>query len=563
MKKTPEVKLHARLVLSLIAVLLILAACASPTPAPTQESSGAVVPADDPYAGLNLDVPQVYDPPIEMRSVTTVNATVKFMEGDDIYNNIWTRTYEQVLGIKVNYDWVVDGSMYEQKLGLSINSGDIPDMFVVSPALLLAYQEAGLIADLTSVYEAEASANTRDILTQDPVALKAASVNGKLYGIPLTDASVTSATVLWIRQDWMDKLGIDAPTSMADVLEISRRFTEEDPDGNGVNDTIGLASTKSIWGSIAGLQGFFNGYHAYPSIWYERDGQLVYGSVQPEMRDALLALQDLYAKGQLDPEFGVKDINQVTETIAQGKCGMEFGVWWNPYHPLNLSQQNDPSAYWSAFTIPSVDATPAKSQYSSAIWSFLVVREGYEHPEALIRMVNFWTDNIVRTQNDDIRRIFLGDIENPDVVLYKYTPVVLWEPNATIEGGRRLREALAKHDPAGLNLDQQWRYRIIQAYFEQGVKEAWVEVATNGPDGSVPILESIAADRGMLNRFYGTPTETMAAKMPTLDTMESEMITKVIMGDSIELFDQFVEDWYQLGGSDIVNEVNLWAASNP
>ena len=90
-----------------------------------------------------------------------------------------------------------------------------------------------------------------------------------------------------------------------------------------------------------------------------------------------------------------------------------------------------------------MDETPAKSQYSSAIWSFLVIREGYEHPEALIRMVNFWNDNIVRSQDDNIRRIFLGDINSPDVVLYKYTPVVLWEPNATIEGGRKLRDALA------------------------------------------------------------------------------------------------------------------------
>jgi putative aldouronate transport system substrate-binding protein len=453
--------------------------------------------------------------------------------------------------------------MYDQKLGLSINSGDIPDLFVVSPAQLLMYQEAGILADLTSVYEDEASANTRDILSQDPVALKAATIDGKLWGIPLTDASVNNASVLWIRQDWMDKLGIEPPTSMADVLEISRRFTEDDPDGNGVADTIGLAFDKSLMGSIAGLQGFFNGYHAYPGIWFERDGKLAYGSVQPEMRAALLDLQKMYAEGQIDPEFGVKDINQVTETIAQGKVGMEFGVWWNPYHPLNLSQQNNPDAYWTAFPIPSVDETPAKSQYSSAIWSFLVMRAGFEHPEALIRMVNFWTDNIVRSQDDAIRTTFLGDIENPDVVLYKYTPVVLWEPNGTIEGSQKLREALAKHDPSGLNNDLGWRYRIIQAYFEQGIKEAWVEVATNGPDGAVPILESVLGDRGMLNRFYGTPTPTMAAKLPTLQTMETEMITKIIMGDSIELFDQFVEDWYGLGGTEIVDEVNQWAAKNP
>ena len=546
------------LFLFLITMLVLNACQAKPTPVATESAPGA-----DPYAGLNLVVPNTYNPPIEMTSVTTVNATVKFLEGSDINDNIWTRTYEKVLGIKLKYKWVVDGGMYEQKLGLSINSGDIPDMFVVSPAQLLTYQEAGLLTDLTSVYDAEASANTRDILTQDPVALKSATIEGKLWGIPLTDASVTSASVLWIRQDWMDKLGISAPTSMADVLEISRRFTEEDPDGNGVNDTIGLATDKSLWGSIAGLQGFFNGYHAYPGIWYERDGKLAYGSVQPEMRAALLALQEMYAKGQIDKEFGVKDINQVTETIAKGKCGMEFGVWWNPYHPLNLSQQNYPDAYWSAFAIPSVDSTPAKSQYSSAIWSFLVIRSGYEHPEALIRMVNFWTDNIVRSQDDNVRRIFLGDINTPDVVLYKYTPVVLWEPNATIEGGRKLREALAKKDPSGLNLDVQWRYRIIQAYFEQGVKEAWVEVATNGPNGAVPILESILEGKGMLNRFYGTPTPTMAEKMPTLQTMESEVLTKIIMGDPIDRFDQFVKDWYQLGGTQIVDEVNQWAKDNP
>jgi putative aldouronate transport system substrate-binding protein len=178
-------------------------------------------------------------------------------------------------------------------------------------------------------------------------------------------------------------------------------------------------------------------------------------------------------------------------------------------------------------------------------------------------MVNFWTDNIVRSQDDNVRRVFLGDINNPDVVLYKYTPVVLWEPNATIDGSRMLREALAKHDPSGLNLDAQWRYRIIQAYFEQGTKEAWVEVATNGPNGAVTILESVLKDRGMLNRFYGPPTPTMAAKLPTLQTMEAEMITKIIMGDPIERFDQFVEQWNQMGGAEIVDEVNQWANNNP
>jgi len=545
--------------LAWLLLVLLLAACGQPA----SKATPARPPTGDPFAGLNLVVPKRYEPPIAMNSVITVDATVKFLSGNDIHDNVWTRAYEQLLGIKVNYKWVVDASMYGQKLGLSINSGDVPDMFRVDQAQLRLFQEAGLLADLTAVYEAEASAKTRDVLTQDPISLKAGTLGGKLWGIPLTDASVASASVLWVRQDWLDKLGIAAPTSMADVLEISRRFTEEDPDGNKVNDTIGLCVTKTLWGAIASLQGFFNGYHAYPGIWYERDGKLVYGSVQPEMRPALLALQKMYAQGQIDREFGVKDINQISQTIAQGKCGMEFGVWWNPYHPLNLSQQNNPRAFWSAFPLPSVDATPAKSQYRSAVGAFLVVRNGYKHPEALIRMVNFWTDNIIGSQDDKLRGTFLGNIEAPDVVLYKYTPVVLWEPNAAIKAGNQLRDALAKHDPSGLDLEAQWRYRIIQAYFEQGILEAWVEVATNGPNGAVTVLQQILKDRGLLNRFYGTPTATMAEKMPTLQTMEDVMITKVITGDSIAVFDQFVSDWYRLGGTEIVKEVNLWAESNP
>lgn len=560
MRRPSGNKTMTRLATLLLVLVILLPACGKKPPAssPTQAAS-----TGDAYAGLNLAVPKRYDPPIEMNSVISVDATVKFLNGNDIYNNVWTRAYNDLLGIKINYQWVVDGSMYDQKLGLSVNSGEIPDMFHVTPAQLLMYQEADLLADLSSVYATEASANTTEILAEDPVALKAATINGKLWGIPLTDASVATASVLWVRQDWMDKLGIAAPASMQDVLAISKRFTGEDPDGNGVADTLGLCVEKGLFGAIASLQGFFNGYHAYPGTWYEREGKLVFGSVQPEMRAALEALQAMYKAGEIDREFGVKDINAVTETIAQGKCGMEFGVWWNPYHPLNLSQANNPDAFWSPFAIPSVDGTPAKSQYGSAVGSFLVVRKGYAHPEALIRMVNFWTDNIVRSESDPVRQFFLGNINAPDVVLYKYTPVVLWEPNGTIEAGRKLRQALAKHDPSGLSLDAQWRYRIIQAYFEQGIKEAWVEVATNGPNGSTVILERIAGDLGLLNRFYGPPTPTMAEKLPTLETMESERITKIIMGESIDTFDKFVEDWYQLGGTKIVEEVNQWAAQNP
>lgn len=534
----------------IFAMVVILTACGT-VPQDTDSSNSK----------QEVTVEGKYDPPINLVSVKSVDATVKFMDGEDIHNNVWTQAYAEKLGINLSYLWVVDGSQYQQKITATVMSGDIPDVFLADPLLFKLLYDSDLIEDLSSVYNTYASENTKLILEQDKAALPCTTIEGKLMGLPRTDASIAGAPVLWIRQDWMRALGIDAPKTMQDVLDISTRFVKEDPDRNGANDTTGLAVSKELWSAFGGLQGFFNGYHAYPRIWHEKDGSLVYGSVQPEMKQALAVLQDMYNRGEIDKEFGVKDSNKISEAIANSKVGIEFGVWWNPYSPLYLSQANYPDAYWQAYPIPSIDEEPAKSQYSAAVYSIIAVRKGYEHPEAVVKMLNFWCDNFLDSDDEEMRNTYLGSLENPDIVKYKYTDFHLWEPNAMLRAYGKLSKALAQRNPAGLNLDESKRYQVISAYFDQGIKEAWVEVATYGENGSVSILDKISKDRGMLNQFYGASTDTMSEKMAALNTMEDEMITTIIMGESLDSFDAFVEKWYSMGGEAITKEVNNWRKS--
>jgi len=512
--------------------------------------------------GQHITVDGKYEPAINLVSVKAVDATVKFLENEDIHNNVWTRTYKDELGINLSYMWVVDRSQYQQKLSATVMSGEMPDAFMCDLQMFKLLYDSGMIEDLTSVYEQHASPATKTVLKKDNLALLCATIEGKLMGIPITDASIASAPMLWIRRDWMRVLNIDPPETMQDVLEISRRFVNEDPDKNGEADTIGLAVSKELWSAYGGLQGFFNGFHAYPQIWYERDGKLVYGTVQPEMKQALAELQGMYARGEIDKEFSVKDINKVSEAIANSKCGMEFGVWWNPYSPLYLSQSNYPDAYWQAYPIPSINDKPAKSQYSAAVNSVIVVRKGYEYPEAVVKMLNFWCDNVLENPNEEIQNTLLGSLDNPDVVFYKYIDFHLWDPNAMLEAYYNVRRALAERNPAGLNIDEYKRYQIISAYFEQGIKEAWVEVATYGDKGSVSILERIAGDRGMPNAFYGAPTSVMSEKMTALNAMADETITLIIMGEPLSKFDEFVNKWRSMGGDEITEEVNEWYKQN-
>lgn len=60
------------------------------------------------------------------------------------------------------------------------------------------------------------------------------------------------------------------------------------------------------------------------------------------------------------------------------------------------------------------------------------------------------------------------------------------------------------------------------------------------------------------NQFVGAPTPSMVQKNANLAKMELEVFTKIILGDSLDRFDTFVEDWKRLGGEQMTKEVNDW-----
>ena len=46
------------------------------------------------------------------------------------------------------------------------------------------------------------------------------------------------------RQDWLDKLGLKYPETLDDMKNVLIAFTNNDPDGNGKNDTYGYTAEK-------------------------------------------------------------------------------------------------------------------------------------------------------------------------------------------------------------------------------------------------------------------------------------------------------------------------------
>ena len=184
---------------------------------------------------------------IELTYMHKLNGTEKYVGEDDINNNVWTRCYEDELGIKLNYTVAAAGDDYTQKLTMAIASNDLPDLMDLPPEEFSELANAGLLADLTESYDTYASDLLKETIEVDGgIQLASAKVDGKLYGLPQLSAADGTCDLLWIRTDWLENLGLEAPTNMEELLEVARAFRYEDPDGNGQDDTWGIGFQKDI-----------------------------------------------------------------------------------------------------------------------------------------------------------------------------------------------------------------------------------------------------------------------------------------------------------------------------
>lgn len=324
--------------------------------------------------------------------------------------------------LDLTLEWSAQDDDYLDKLSLNIASGNLPDFFIVRDYnTFKQLVDNGLVADITEAYNSKAS----DLMkayneSSEGRYNDAASVDGKLYGIP-SGTMGNQQSVCWLRADWMKNLGLETPSTMEELEGVLKAFTEDDPDGNGKDDTFGLTvhSTELVSknGSLYGLEPIFYAMNAYPQNWMQDEkGQIYYGSVEDSMKDALEILQKWYVNGYIDKQFPTRiGTGETLGTITSGEGGAFFGPWWSfPSDPAVLEQD------WIPVNCPLdgegkynyVEPTP----YSSVI----VVNKNCENYEAAVEAISASLDAVKGV--DKKGREILDEIGDEGYV----TPLGLW-----------------------------------------------------------------------------------------------------------------------------------------
>ncbi len=576
-KKWASWGLAATLVLT-----MALSACTNNTKSnDVSPSSSSSPPASSSTPPASASIPAMadgplgkYDPPITVTVVRKFNTELEFVKGQDWDNNPYTNGLRDELGIQLKNLWIVDDQQYPNKLNVSMISGDMPDVFEVNLQQLQMLVEAGAIADLTEAYDKYASELTKQSFAEgDGVVLDAVTFDGKLLAIPNGGTlGREDSHFIWIRKDWLKNLNLEPPKNMDDVIKIAKAFANDDPDGNNKKDTFGLNLDETLFNGWAGLDGFFNGYHAYPFnpggkngtgmslMFLNKGGQLEYADIQPEVKTALGKLQELYKAGAINPEFSVMDGLKSAELATAGKVGMSFGAFWNAGWPLSDLQAKDPKVDWGVFPLVSADDQPVLKTSTNIMPNrFWVASKKAKNPEAVIKFLNFYMEkNYGETRNEDYHII---KQDGKDISIFGLSPVVGGFSETNQNDYYAVQEALKSGDASKLNPTAKGYYDGIVSY-RDGNLNGWMnEVLFGSEDNSAyGILSHYKKNNEfMTNAYLGAPTPTMQKSGPALKDLQVEQFTKIIMGEEpLEAFDTFVENWKKQGGTQILNEVNEW-----
>lgn len=231
-------------------------------------------------------------------------------------DNALIKEIEKQTNTKLNITWV-SANNYVDKMNVTLSSGSLPDMMLVlNPTLsnVVTSAKQGAFWDVGPYVKDYPNL----ALTED--AWNNTKIEGKSYGIPRVRPLIGGDAFPIIRKDWLDKLGLKTPETMDDMYTVLKAFTENDPDGNGKKDTVGLLGfvNDNSMGMLAWVQDVFNGARD----WKLQDGKVVPPDLLPGTKDALTWLAKAYKEGVLTPDFGVMKLSQMKEAAAAGKGGV-------------------------------------------------------------------------------------------------------------------------------------------------------------------------------------------------------------------------------------------------
>lgn len=227
---------------------------------------------------------------------------------------------------------------------MMMSAGDYPDIiarFEFQNSEVIKYASQGAFIALDEYISEENTPNLWKMFEEHPEARATVTApDGHIYGLPTfaNDPGNFIETYWYINKVWLDKLGLEVPTTLDELYTVLKAFKTGDPNGNGKADEVPLSFfnshsysyTEALLSSfgVATKHGMFDAYLTVI------DGEVKFTPTMDEYKDMINYYAKLNAEGLLDTEGFTYDSAQfnskmVSETPVVG-C---LWTYDNPFGP--------------------------------------------------------------------------------------------------------------------------------------------------------------------------------------------------------------------------------------
>lgn len=272
----------------------------------------------------------------------------------------------------------------QQAFQLMLSSNELADIigYVSASELEQLGYDGGLVPlnDLIAEY----APNIQKLLDEDPTFKRTATAaDGNIYFIPRNFEN-RFAEFHWIRQDWLDKLNLEVPTTVDELHDVLLAFREQDPNENGVKDEVPLFDRAGYKQPDELLYFWDSSVEFYP-----RDGHMTYEPLEENFKTGVAEVVKWYKEGIIDQEYFTRGAKG-RDTLMSANQGGYTHDWSSASNYNNSLQEQYPGLKMVAIAPPADQHGQVKERtmnYPGVGWG---IASTAEDPETIMKFFDYF-----------------------------------------------------------------------------------------------------------------------------------------------------------------------------
>src|SRR5699024_8024145 len=205
---------------------------------------------------------------------------------------------EEYTGVDIDFSWVPDASK-DERINAALASDSLADIVSLTDIKNTTVRNAmssGMFWDVEPYLK-----DYPNLAKISEDRLESSRIDGHIYGVPYQKPIARYGIV--VRKDWLDNLNLEVPHTIEDLEKVAQAFTEDDPDGNGKDDTVGFVERNESFNvGMRSLSGYFGAGNWFTVT---DDDEVIPAFTQPEYKEAMEWFRNIYESGWMNSDFAV------------------------------------------------------------------------------------------------------------------------------------------------------------------------------------------------------------------------------------------------------------------